>query len=112
MSRDESLLLADIKDSCEKVLKYTAGMSSREFEQDELHYDAVLRNLEIIGEAIKHISAEQQRKYPQVEWRKIAGFRDIVSHQYFGVSGEIVWDIIVNKIPVLLQQINDILTNK
>jgi uncharacterized protein with HEPN domain len=58
MSRDESLLLADIKESCEKVLKYTEGMTSKEFAQDDLHYDAVLRNLEIIGEAIKHISEE------------------------------------------------------
>jgi uncharacterized protein with HEPN domain len=109
MSRDESLYLADIKKCCEKVLKFTSGMSYKDFTQDDLHYDAVLRNLEIIGEAVKHVSDEQQQKYPQVKWRKIAGFRDIVAHQYFGVSDEIVWDVIENEIPVLLQQVEVIL---
>jgi uncharacterized protein with HEPN domain len=109
MSRDESLYLADIEKCCEKVLKFTAGLSYKDFIHDELNYDAVLRNLEIIGEAVKHVSVEQKEKYPQVKWRKIAGFRDIVTHQYFGVSDEIVWDVIENEIPVLLQQVKEIL---
>ena len=105
MSRDESLYLLDIKEGCEKVLKFTAGMTLIDFLHNDLHYDAVLRNLEIIGEAIKHISDEQRQKYPQVKWRKISGFRDIVAHHYFGVSDEIVWDIIENEIPTLLEQV-------
>lgn len=102
MSRDESLYLADIQDACKKVLKFTRGMTYRDFVHDDLHFDAVLRNLEIIGEAVKNISEETRQRYPDVKWRKIAGFRDIVAHEYFGVNEETVWDIVVNEIPSLL----------
>jgi len=112
MSRDESIYLADIKESCEKVLKFTAGMTLKDFVCDDLHYDAVLRNLEIISETVKHISEEQQQKYSQVKWRKIAGFRDIVTHHYFGVSDELLWDIVENEIPALLEQVDVMVSKK
>jgi len=102
MSRDESLYLADIQESCKKVLKFTRGMTYKDFVHDDLHFDAVLRNLEIIGEAVKNMSEETRQKYPNVKWRKIAGFRDIVAHEYFGVNEETVWDIVENEIPTLL----------
>ncbi|MBI5933149.1 MAG: DUF86 domain-containing protein [Chloroflexi bacterium] len=102
MSRNESLYLVDIQDACKKVLKFTKGMTYKDFVHDDLHFDAVLRNLEIIGEAVKNISEETRQKYPDVKWRKIAGFRDIVAHEYFGVNEETVWDIVVNEIPALL----------
>lgn len=72
-------------------------------------FDAVLRNLEIIGEAVKHLPDEIKEKYPDVKWRKITGFRDIVAHNYFGVSDEIVWDVVQNEIPPLLKQVKEIL---
>jgi uncharacterized protein with HEPN domain len=112
MSRDESLYLLDIKESCEKVLKFTTGMTLKDLVNDDLHYDAVLRNLEIIGEAVKHISAEQRQNNPQVKWRKIAGFRDVVTHHYFGVSDEIEWDIVETEIPALLRQVNVMVDSK
>jgi len=102
MSRDESLYLADIQDSCKKVLRFTKGMTYKDFVHDDLHFDAVLRNLEIIGEAVKNISEETRQKHTNVKWRKIAGFRDIVAHEYFGINDETVWDIVENEIPVLL----------
>jgi uncharacterized protein with HEPN domain len=103
MSRNESLYLADIEESCEKVLRFTKGMTYKEFIHDDLHFDAVLRNLEIIGEAVKNISEETRHKYPQIKWRKIAGFRDIVAHEYFGVDEETIWDIVENEVPSLLE---------
>jgi len=102
MSRRETLYLADVQESCEKVLRFTKGMTYKDFVHDELHFDAVLRNLEIIGEAVKNISEETRQKYAQIKWRKIAGFRDIVAHEYFGVNEETVWDIVENEIPALL----------
>jgi uncharacterized protein with HEPN domain len=103
MSREESLYIADIEESCEKVLRFTKGMTYKDFVYDDLHFDAVLRNLEIIGEAVKNISEETRQNYPDVKWRKIAGFRDIVAHEYFGVNDETVWDIVENEIPALLE---------
>ena len=103
MSRDESLYIGDIQESCAKILRFTKGMTYKEFIHNELHFDAVLRNLEIIGEAVKNISEETRQNYPQIKWRKIAGFRDIVAHEYFGVNEETVWDIVENEIPVLLE---------
>ncbi len=112
MSRDESLYLEDIKDACKRVSDYTAGLNYEDFVGSHLVFDAVVRNLEIIGEATKNISEETRLKYPQVKWRKIAGFRDIVAHNYFGVSDEIVWDVVENEIPPLLEQVKTILSEK
>jgi uncharacterized protein with HEPN domain len=109
MSRDELLYLDDIQESCEKVLRFTKGMTYKDFVNDDLRFDAVLRNLEIIGEAVKNISDETRRKYPQIKWRKIAGFRNIVAHEYFGVNEETVWDIVEKEIPVLLDAVKSIL---
>jgi uncharacterized protein with HEPN domain len=76
-------------------------MSLEQFRQDDRTYDAVIRNLEIIGEAARNIPVETQSRYPQIEWRSIAAFRNIVAHEYFGIKDEIVWDIVTNKIPEL-----------
>jgi uncharacterized protein with HEPN domain len=82
------------------------------FVNDDLHFDAVLRNLEIIGEAVKNVSEATRQKYPQIKWRKIAGFRDIVAHGYFGVNEETVWDIVENEIPFLLTTVKTMLNEK
>ncbi len=68
MSRDESLYLADIQEACEKVLRFTVGMNYKDFVHDDLHFDAVVRNLEIIGEAVKNLSEELRQEYPNVKW--------------------------------------------
>jgi len=79
--------------------------------KNNLVYDAVLRNIEIIGEAVKQVPSEIRNQYPTVEWRRIAGMRDIVAHHYFSIHDEIVWDIVENKIPALQEQIKTVLDN-
>lgn len=83
-------------------------MPFADFVTDDKTYDAVLRNLEVIGEAVKNLTDDFRDHHPQIEWRKIAGLRDIVAHVYFGVNDEIVWDVVQNKIPVLHKQIASI----
>ncbi len=77
-------------------------MTYKDFVHNQLYFDAGLRNLEIIGEAVKNISEETRQNYPHIKWWKIAGFRDIVAHGYFEVDDETVWDIVENEIPTLL----------
>jgi len=105
MSRDEVMYLQDIADSCDKVLRFTKGLSLPDLLQDEKTYDAVVRNLEIIGEAAKHISDELRKQLPDIEWRKIAGMRDMLAHVYFGIDNDILWDVVQNKVPHLAKAI-------
>ncbi|MEO8513292.1 MAG: DUF86 domain-containing protein [Ignavibacteria bacterium] len=93
---------------CRKILEYTNNLSYEEFNKDYKTYDAVLRNIEIIGEAVKNIPDDIREKYNFIEWKKIAGLRDIVIHDHFGVNEEIIWDIVQNKIPELKESLNKI----
>jgi uncharacterized protein with HEPN domain len=99
MSRDETMYLQDIDESCEKILRFTAGLSQSDLMRDEKTYDAVVRNLEIIGEAAKHISADLRKQLPDILWRKAAGLRDMLAHAYFGIDNDILWDVVQNKVP-------------
>jgi uncharacterized protein with HEPN domain len=107
MSRERQMFLDDIRDSCRKIIKYTQGLSRQEFFSNTLVYDATLRNIEIIGEAAKHIPDSIRSQFSHIEWRKIVGLRDVVIHAYFGLDDNIIWDVVKNKIPELLTQIED-----
>jgi uncharacterized protein with HEPN domain len=105
MSRDETMYLQDIADSCARILRYTEGLTQTGLIQDERTYDAVIRNLEIIGEAAKHIPDAMRARMPAVEWRKIARMRDIIAHVYFGIDNDILWDVVQHKVPELVHAI-------
>ena len=101
MSRDPLLYLEDIAEGCERIRRYTAGQTEAQFAADGKTYDAVLRNLETIGEAAKNLAEEIRAGMPEIEWKKICAFRDVLAHHYFGVDPGIVWDVMVNKLPAL-----------
>ncbi len=109
MPRDYKVFLADILEAINKIRSYTASFSLESFSKDEKSIDAVVRNLEVIGEAIKNVPDDVRLKYPDVEWKRIAGLRDILIHEYFGIDVVIIWDIIRNKLPVLEAQVKQIL---
>jgi uncharacterized protein with HEPN domain len=101
MPRDFNVYLEDVLDAVGKIRRYVAGMSYAQFRGDSKTQDAVIRNLEIIGEAIKKVPEDVRARHPQLEWKKIAGMRDILAHEYFGVDVEIVWDVVQNKLTEL-----------
>jgi len=112
MLRDFNIFLIDILQAVKRIEDYTKKLSFEEFCENQLVQDGVIRNLEIIGEAVKHLPKDVQKKYPNVEWKKIAGLRDILIHAYFGVDRDIVWDVITNKIPDFKKQISIILSKR
>jgi len=107
MSRDETMFLQDILLSCEKISGYIENLTFEQLLEDSKTYDAVVRNLEIIGEAAKNIPQETKSKMPTIDWRNIAGMRDILTHVYFGIDNDILWDVIQNKIPELKNEIKN-----
>ena len=107
--RAETEILRDVREAIARVKTYAAGIEYAEFLEDIKTQDAVVRNLEIIGEAVKNISTDFRKKHKGVEWKNIAGFRDRMIHHYFGINWEIVWDVIKNKLPELDDQVEKIL---
>jgi uncharacterized protein with HEPN domain len=91
MSRSLELYLEDIIGAIRKICSYTIALNFEEFCADERTIDAVIRNLIVIGEAVKNIPEDSRKMEPEIEWRKIAGLRDFAAHAYFSVSNQIVW---------------------
>jgi len=109
MKRNIKLYLQDIWESILAIEEYTKDCTEDEFNSNRQIQDAVIRRLEIIGEAVKNIDDDFRYKYPQIPWKKIAGIRDIIAHEYFGVKLERVWDVIIKDLPGLRDKIKSIM---
>lgn len=110
--RDIDLLLLDMKESSEKILKYTEGFTYDDFLRDDKTIDAGVRNFEIIGEASIRIKDDFKLDHPQIEWKKLRGFRNRIVHEYFGIDYEIVWSIIESDLEELIFQLEAIIGNE
>jgi uncharacterized protein with HEPN domain len=108
MKRDIRVYLEDILDSIEKIEEYIQALDRQEFLRKSQTQDAVLRRLEIIGEAAKHIPKKVRSKYPGIPWQKIAGMRDVLIHEYFGVNLARVWKVVTQDIVVLKEMVERI----
>jgi uncharacterized protein with HEPN domain len=106
--RDDTAVIQDIKEAIKRIISYTSSMEYDDFLQDYKTQDAVIRNIEILGEATKLLSEETKEKYPNIPWKEIAGTRDRLIHDYFGVNIDIIWDIAKNEIRSLSTQFKNI----
>jgi uncharacterized protein with HEPN domain len=109
-TRDWRPLADDIIESCAKIRRFVAGMTFDAFLADERTYDAVIRNLEVIGEAAKNLPEDVLAQAPEVEWRKIRGMRDILAHGYFRLDAKVVWDTATTKLDALERAIRELAT--
>ena len=107
--RGNKEFIKDIKEAIERINNYTSQMSYDTFQLDSKTQDAVVRNIEIIGEATKNLSNDFKKKRKDIDWKNIAGMRDKIIHFYFGVKWDIVWSVIRDKIPKFKSQIENIL---
>ena len=112
MKRSAREYLLHIRDEADFLQRATAGLDRETLLRDETLKRAAVRSLEIIGEAVKNISEHVRGKYPNVEWRAIAGMRDKLIHDYVTVDYDIVWDVITNKVPLLRREVEQILADE
>ena len=109
MARDELVYLRHVLDAITTVEEYLHGVTEEKFKATRLLQDGAIRQIEIIGEAVRHISKDIRKTYPEIPWQDVAGMRDKLIHDYFGVDIEKVWDTAQDDLPILKQQVLGIL---
>lgn len=108
-TRNDRLYLYDIAECCAKIEKYSAGVGEAEFRENQMLQDALVRNIEIVGEASKNLSEETRQNNPQIAWREITRMRDKIVHHYFRLNLKIVWETVQQDIPKLKPEIEKML---
>jgi uncharacterized protein with HEPN domain len=103
--RGDLEFLLDILEAGNRIRNYVGEMTYHEFLQDPKTQDAVVRNIEVIGEAVKNLSTSLKERQPAIEWKSIAGMRDRIIHFYFGINWEIVWSVVNDKMPEIMPRI-------
>ena len=109
MKKDDTVYLHHILDAINAIEEYLRGVNEENFKATRLLQDGTIRQIEVIGEAIRHISKDTRKTYPEIPWQDIAGMRDKLIHDYFGVDIEKVWDTAWQDLPVLKEQVIRIL---
>ena len=107
--RSQALFLTDIIESISAIESYVTDRTFDQFATDRKTFSATIRELEIIGEAIRNISDEIKRAYPEVLWQEIRSFRNKITHEYFGIDARIVWDVVLNELATLKLQVTEIM---
>jgi uncharacterized protein with HEPN domain len=110
--RDWTLRVHDMLESIAKIERYTAGLDLAAFERDERTVDAVLRNLEVIGEASVRIPERIRTDYSNVPWRQMRAIRNVVAHEYFGVNLPIIWETVTRRLPELKTALQALLAER
>jgi uncharacterized protein with HEPN domain len=105
VSRDATLYIDDMIEACRRVTQYTEGLGRAQLVSGTMAHDAVLRNLEVLGEAAKNVPAAMREMDDTIAWRRIAGLRDVLAHAYFGIDDDIVWSVVVEEVPALLPRL-------
>ena len=108
MKKDPKIFLEHILESIKDIEKYTKGQTKIKFAKAKMRQDAVIRKIEIIGEAVKNLSYHFRKKHPKIAWGDIAGMRDMLIHEYFGVNINVVWKTVREDIPMLKKQITEV----
>ncbi len=109
--KDPVIFLEDILEAMNKVERYTKDKDIEEFRSNSMAVDAVLRNLEVIGEASNNLSQEFREDHPDIPWKRMIGLRNVVIHEYFGVDLNIIWRIVTRDIPETKPLIEDLLND-
>lgn len=112
MDKDDTVYLKHIRDAAVKIEHYLKGINKEKFLQNSLIQDAVSHEVQIIGEAVRHISSDFRRRYPNIAWRDIASMRSKIVHDYFGINLKIVWNAATKQVPKLKNGALQILNQK
>ena len=107
--REWSLYIRDMLEFGQNVLSYTEGMDRNGFLADKRTYDAVMRNIELIGESAAHVPGHVRDRHPAIEWRSIIATRNRVAHGYLGIDDDVIWDIVQNSLPYMLHKLHRLL---